>query len=804
MPLLWLSLLFLVGILLGANFSLPTSIWLFLAAATLVVWLLWLALKRSDDRLAKDWSDLAQSPIYLKISRLIPTFPLSFPLLLLALLIGAARYQSAQPVIEPDFIAWYNDMDGEVTVEGVLVKPPDLRDSYTNLRVKVDQLRFAQNLPFIAVDGLVLVKVPPGEMYHYGDRLRLHGRLETPPVDEDFSYRDYLALKGVYAYMGRAYATPVGENQGNPVLKAIYAIKERALTVVYQIYPDPEASLLAGILLGVEKGIPERVQEDFKKTGTAHIIAISGFNITIIAGLFVVVFTRLLGPLKGAAVAFMGIVAYTVLVGGDAAVVRAAIMGGLALLARQVGRRQEGLTSLGVSAAVMALFNPHIPWDVCFQLSFMATLGLVLYAEPFSRAFIEFSNRYLSSEAVQRLVGPVGEYFLYTLAAQLTTLPVTAYHFKRLSLVSLIANPLILPAQPAVMILGGIGVISGLIYLPLGQLAASLAWPFVVYTVRVVEFFGRFDWGVWNMGNFSLLWVVLFYGALIMVTFKDRLFRSVAVPLRPALMLSIIGVLTVLVWQQALRTPDGLLHMTLLDVSSASQSGDAILIQTPRGRYLLINGGPSTRALSDSLGRRMPVFHRKLDSLLVGSVREEHIAALPSIIERYSPSEVIWAGREQASRSAYYLHEGLVESGIPITTAESGQVLDLAEGAKLWVLAAGSRGAVYLLEWDRFRALLPIGPGYDDFERFGYGRDLGQVTVLLLADSGYAPTNPPAWIDNLRPQLVLLSVAGGDALELPSPETLEALQGYSLLRTDINGWIHLSTDGEQMWVEVER
>jgi len=804
MPLLWLSLAFLAGILLGANLKLPTSIWLYLATATLVIWLLWRVLSRSNNRLANLWAGFVDSPFFLKTTGLVLSLFIPYPLLLLVILLGAARYQSVQPVLEPDFIAWYNDLDGEVTLEGYLVKPADMRDSYTNLRVEVDRLQFADNLPFVAVDGLVLARIPPGEIFRYGDRVRLHGRLETPPVSEDFSYRDYLALKGIYAYMGRAYALPLGENQGKPLLKGIYALKERALRVVYQIYPDPEASLLAGILLGVDKGIPEPVQEDFKKTGTAHVIAISGFNITIIAGLFVVAFTRLLGPLKGSVLAVLGITIYTVLVGGDAAVVRAAIMGGLALLARQVGRRQEGLTSLGASAAVMALFNPRIPWDVCFQLSFMATLGLVLYAEPFSRAFIDFSSRYLPSETVQRMVGPVGEYFLYTLAAQLTTLPVTAYHFNRLSLISLVANPVILPAQPAVMILGGIGVILGLVYLPLGELAATLAWPFVVFTVRAVEFFGKINFGVFHLGEFSLLWVVLFYGALLMVTFKQRIFRTLAVAIRPAMMLSVMGVLTILAWQQAIRMPDGLLHMTLLDVSSGSQSGDAILIQTPGGRYLLINGGPSTRALSDSLGRRMPVFHRKLDYLLVGSVREEHIAALPNVIERYPPAEVIWAGREQASRSAYYLHQGLVDKGIPVTLAEPGQAFNLGEGAKLSVLSVGRRGAVYLLEWDRFRALLPIGPSYDHFEGFGYGREIGQVTVLLLADSGYEPANPQEWIDNLRPQLVLLSVAAGDALDLPSPETLQALEGYSLIRTDMNGWIHLSTDGEQLWMEVER
>jgi beta-lactamase superfamily II metal-dependent hydrolase len=122
----------------------------------------------------------------------------------------------------------------------------------------------------------------------------------------------------------------------------------------------------------------------------------------------------------------------------------------------------------------------------------------------------------------------------------------------------------------------------------------------------------------------------------------------------------------------------------------------------------------------------------------------------------------------------------------------------------LRVLTVGKRGATLLLEWERFRLLLPLGINLDDLETLGYGDTIGNVTALLLADSGYFPSNPPEWIANLRPQVVLLSVSPADKEGLPSPETLDLLQGYTVLRTDRNGWIELSTDGEKMWVEVER
>jgi hypothetical protein len=141
---------------------------------------------------------------------------------------------------------------------------------------------------------------------------------------------------------------------------------------------------------------------------------------------------------------------------------------------------------------------------------------------------------------------------------------------------------------------------------------------------------------------------------------------------------------------------------------------------------------------------------------------------------------------------------------VPVVEAVPSQALELGGEAQLKLLACGKTGGVFLLEWGSFRAVLPVGMNFAEMEALKFGRSIGPVSALLLADHGYAPINPPEWIANLRPGVVLLSIAVGDPESLLAPETLEALEGYTLLRTDQNGWIQLSTDGEQMWVEVER
>ena len=563
--------------------------------------------------------------------------------------------------------------------------------------------------------------------------------------------------------------------------------------------------MLAGILLGDESGISDQVDQAFRDTGTSHIIVISGFNITIIVGLLVGVFSRLFGGgqfgvRRAVLIALFGIVVYTILVGADAAVVRAAIMGATALFASLVGRRQDGLNTLAVVAALMAAFNPNILWNVGFLLSFAATLGLVLYADPLKGAFEQLASRFVPVERAQKWSRPVGEYILFTLAAQVLVLPIIIYYFQHISLSSLIANPLILPAQPPVMILGGLALLAGTIYYPLGQILAWIAWPFVVYTIRVVEFLASFRGGVLSLGEVSGVVVIAFYAILFALTFAGGRSKRVTRLITPGLVLAGLSILAVLVWRMVLAGPDGRLHMTLLDVGS----GDAILIQTPSGRNVLVDGGSSTRLLSEALGRRLPFGQRKLDWLVIAAAGEGQTGGLPRNLERFPAENVLWAGPAQGSYPAFDLQARFIEMDLDVMSAKRGHTLDLGDGANLRVLEVGKRGAVMLLEWGSFQALLPIGLDFETMESLHSRNDSGGLTALLLAESGYAPVNPGEWIDELNPQVVLLSVAAGDRDGLPSPETLEVVEGYNLLRTDCNGWINLSTDGEQMWIEVER
>jgi len=194
----------------------------------------------------------------------------------LFLLLGSLRYTLSLPELsDPGHITAYRDQ-GEITLWGQVVGEPDVRDTYTNLRLAVDRVRIEEEEH--RVKGRVLVRAPRYPAYVYGDELEVEGELETPPVFEDFSYRDYLARKGVHGMVGWPKITLLSRGGGSSAYRALLIVKARIQDTIARVLPEPEASLLTGILLGVESGIPERAKDAFSTSGTMHVVAVSGFN----------------------------------------------------------------------------------------------------------------------------------------------------------------------------------------------------------------------------------------------------------------------------------------------------------------------------------------------------------------------------------------------------------------------------------------------------------------------------------------------------------------------------------------------
>ncbi len=724
-----------------------------------------------------------------------------------ALGLGGMRYVLALPHIDPGHVAYYNEAD--VILTGLVVDEPVPRDTTTRLDVRVEALTLAGGATR-PVTGRVLVNVERFPIIRYGTRLRLIGQLDEPPVFDTFDYREYLSRQGVHSVMLLPEIEVLAEDAGNPVYQAIFAFKERAQVVVNRLIPEPQSALLSGILLGNEAGLDPALKAAFARTGMTHIIAISGFNISILAGMLVGVATPLVGRRRAPWFALVGIVLYTIMVGADASVVRAAIMGSIYLVgSRIMGRPTFAYASLFAAGILMTLWRPFSLWDVGFQLSFAATLGLMLYADRFARWTQRRLAQRLPAPTVTWLMGPLSDTVMVTLAAQLSTLPLIMFYFGQISLVSLIANPLILPAQPGLMLTGGLATLLGLLSPIVAQPVAWIAWLFLSYSILLVRLLATVPFAAVpvqiNLVVVALLYLII--GGVTWLTFQPQPRRQTVINnMRPyasqqlLIGAAVLAAILVVAWGRS--QPDGRLHVVFFDVGQ----GDATFIQTPSGRQILINGGPSPTLLNAALGEMMPFWDRQLDLVISTHPADSYAAGLPGVLQRYGVEELVTSGFSGDTFRAY--QELLAQSQaqqVPRRQAAAGEVIAVEDGVRLEVLhpvaAAGDQTVALRLVYGNLSVMLAGAAGVEAEQAMTASTQALPSLVQQIGRQGGNNATSTGFLNAVHPQIAVISVGSDNRAGDPQPDVLRriAAMGASVLRTDELGSIELISDGAAMW-----
>ncbi len=387
-------------------------------------------------------------------------------------------------------------------IVGVIADEPDRRPMLTRYTVEATEITMRGTVTKIS--GKVLVTHRDGwPEFQYGDEVSAAGILERPGQIEEFSYDHYLSRFGIYAVMPRARMARISDGHGSEFFAFLYRTKARFERQITRIYPEPSASLLMGLLTGSRRGIPEQVNKDFQDAGLTHIVAISGFNITIV--LAVVMAMLFFLPLRLRFIpAVAAIILFTLLVGASASVTRAAIMGILGLLAIQAGRQRDSRLLILWALFLMLLWNPRQLWyDAGFQLSFLAVAGIAEVAPLLKK----------SGKILPESFG-IREAAIATVAAQVFVVPWVAVLFGRISLVAVLSNTLVAPAVPLAMLFGFLGTLASFLFFPLGQLISLIAFGFLEWIILVADFTARIPFAAFTV-NSSPAMIVPYYVVLV-------------------------------------------------------------------------------------------------------------------------------------------------------------------------------------------------------------------------------------------------------------------------------------------------
>ena len=380
----------------------------------------------------------------------------------------------------------------KVKIEGIVIDEPNIKDDGAQLTVLSDSEK-------------VMVGVSLFPEYKYGDLVEVLGRLEKPEniattTGNDFDYVKFLAKDDIFYQMNFVQAKIISSGHGSFIKTKLFAFKNAFISKVNNLIKEPESALLNGLLLGAKNSLGEELQTDFRLAGVSHIVALSGYNITIVA---VAIMSVLAFLPKALSLSFgvFGILLFAIMTGGTATVMRASIMALLVLLAKGTNRKYEITRALLIALIFMLIQNPKIlVFDISFQLSFLSTIALILVSPIFEKQVTFITKKYKLREII-----------VSTIATQIFVLPFLFYKMGMISVFGLFANILILPLIPAIMLFGFltgmICFISTIVAIPVAFICSLL----LTYFLKVIYLFSHLPFSSITISNFPISLLIFIY-----------------------------------------------------------------------------------------------------------------------------------------------------------------------------------------------------------------------------------------------------------------------------------------------------
>jgi competence protein ComEC len=675
-----------------------------------------------------------------------------------------------------------------VVLEPVRVRGPGLA---------VARMRL-QGGPAAGEQAVVRVRGPrAGTWPGVGEIVRLRGAVA--PLGR---FDAYQRRRGALAALDAARLERTGRRRGG-VAGALDAVRRRAERGLERGLPPPEAALLRGMVLGQDERLSDGVRDDFQRSGLAHILAVSGQNVMLLATLVLALaaLTRL--ALRARLVLVLALIAvYVPLAGGAPSIQRAGVMGAAGIVATLAGRPASRWYAVGLAGAATLALNPLAAGEPGWQLSFAAVVALLALGPP------------LRGALARRLPGPVADAAAITVAATLGTAPLMAFHFGRVSLASLPANLLAAPAVAPAMWLGMLAAAAAQVAPALAAPFGVLAAPLLAYVEGVAHAAARAPLAVAPLPLGSPAALALAYAAGAAGLLAARAgwraanrARTAGAPGAPgaapsarrllagavALVALVVGLTTVACSRAGPQPPaPGELVVSFLDVGQ----GDATLLQRD-GAAVLVDTGPPDGPIVDRLAA---AGVRRLDVLVLTHAQLDHEGAALAVLRRYRPRLVLDGGAGWPSATQRALPVAARAAGARVVAAHAGQALALG-GLRLRVLwpprapagfrpegDANLRAVVALASAGSFDVLLPADAESD----ITLPLRLPPVEALKVAHHGSADEGLPVLLRRVAPTVAAIEVGAGNSYGHPAASSLAALRTVPhVIRTDRDGTVRL-------------
>ena len=791
---------------------------------------------------------LAGSAGLLAIGLLVARLP-SFPALLAVVLLLAVVRAELHETDEASLSA----IGREVIATGSIADDPETTARQVRFEMRVSQIQVDDKTREVGESWLVYA-APPDDLvsrrkapyFRYGDLVTVRGTPLQPDPFEGFDYAAHLAAQGISATMFAREARVIGEG-GSWWRAAIYSVRGRLADSIERSMPYPESSVTTAMLLGKRAALPDELVEEFRNTGAAHLLAISGLHVGVLLGVVVGAAAWLVGRHHRTYLALAAalIWLYVLLAGASPSALRAAAMGTVYLAGLWVGRPSSMLPALALAAAVMTAVSPGLVRQVSFQLSFAAVGGISL-----ALAMLGGRLSWSSSPAaglLKRLLGWSAALVVVSTAATLATWPLVASIFGQVALVGVPVSLLTVPAVAPLIGSGILAAAGGLVLQPLGELLGWIAAAPAAYIIAVISAFpGWAIEGDWVGAPLLVVW----YGSLVLallaaqprwVRISGRLMASAAVRTKVWLMgktpetssdqtraafrlplpnlyvaLAMAVALAIaagILWFRVMDGPDGNLRVYFLDVGQ----GDSTLIVTPSGRQMLIDGGPDGDATSAALAEAMSRGDRSLDLMVRTHLDSDHSHGLLAVLDRYSVGAVVVGPSPPESEVQPQWEQRLRQHNIVAVEVREGYSIQLDKEVELMVLnpppdrlmgESNNDSVAMRLTYGNVSVLLAADMEEEAEERLATGGADLFSTVLKVGHHGSSTSTTQRFLDAVGPAVAVISAGPDNPYGHPATSVLERLErslgAENVYRTDLHGTVEVVSDGKSVWVSRER
>jgi len=802
------------GILIGDNVDLP-CLFLFVGALAVLLFLLLSVINK--------WSKTSFVFIFLLI-----------------FIVGLFNIQKQQYLAQNNQHIVHRADQGKLTVEGIVLTSDPVSPNKNVLVVQCR--RILKNKSFLPVTGNIRLIIPSDVNFQYGDFIRFHSKIKKIQSFNNpgsFNYQRYLNRQGIYVsgfVADNAGIVLIRHNSANGIKLKLEMFRLYLKHLIYANAPSPQREIIEAMTIGNQKAIPEDVRDNFAKTGTSHILSISGLHIGLVAagGFFLILLLLKSSEylmLKfniikiATAAAFIPVIIYAMVAGMGTTVLRSTLMALAFLMALIIGRQKDLFNTLFGAALIILILSPESLFDISFQLSFSAVFGIVYMVPKFSNILSDFlsSAPYWLKTLLRRLY----LFILVSIAATVGTMPIIVFYFNRVSAVTLMANLIVVPLLGMLtLILAMAFILTSIVSPGIAVIFVEAASFFTGISINIINWLANLSWSAFNLTKPTMAEIVLFYIFIFLlieaITPSGKLNQKGFPARHPlfiktALFISLVLIFADTAYLIAKEKYTTDLKITAIDVGQ----GSSTLVQFPRGINMLIDGGGFPDSSFD-MGKSViaPFLYAKrisnIDIVVLTHPHPDHLQGLIYIVNNFAVKE-IWHTGVKTEDALYLLWEKTILEKKPKIKCLSAQYppenISGVQVQFLWPLHKKIHNDQDASDEDINDTSLVIKISYGNKSFLFTGDISEQVEANLIASGqnlksdllfmphhGSNHSNSMEFIRAVSCRYAIASAGKNNVFHHPHPNVLDRYHanGVTLFRTDQQGAITAQTNGKSL------